>query len=316
LFTVGRNGIQGLKSSERDRATDLLSVLRTQVNMTARTGGNDELLSRLAELLSDQSFVNPLVQIELGAYAVLGARMRDRGNGNSELVARVHKRASMLGRWRGNEITLRLAILCAERDFGGLIAAYLEHRGVMEPDKAVLSDAAYALALALSKTGETRLEQEAIDAGVAQASKADRSAELHVRAMWGEHAGRIIDVVRENVELQARMRRIILFDHHDWSRPLGHALSRSLSDEKMRAMLFDRLGGSDVAARISDDGPAIVQSALSGGGLSTLIGAIIEIGREMKIEQPAGQLPATVFDLAAALRAWHNANLPALDTPP
>jgi hypothetical protein len=41
--------------------------------------------------------------------------------------------------------------------------------------------------------------------------------------------------------LQDKMRRIILFDHHDWIRLLGNALSRAMGDERVRKMLFERL---------------------------------------------------------------------------
>jgi hypothetical protein len=310
MWRIVRDGTGWMGLEDYKRVGHQLSSLRTLANLTARTGGDPRPLELGAGLAAcDGLNLDEMTRIELAAYAVLGARRRGVVEGTAETQAYVQKLAQQIdeGRWRQNEITLRLSILCTERQCGSLIAAYLEHRGLVEPDRAVLSEAAYALALALSKTGEPGLEQEAIDAGVAYGYRPSDESELHLRRLWNGHAGRIIDVVRDNADLQDKMRRVILFDHHDWSRPLGHALSRARRDTTLWTALAGRLRsvGLDGGA----EGSTIVQTAIDRGALSALVDAILAVAPVAKTDRPIEAFPASVFDHAAALHGWHTALL-------
>lgn len=300
------------------RLSDSLSLLLTWASMTARLGAADhtplELAARIAA--HDDLNLDDFMRIELLAYAVLGARttdvaaLRDPGLAARLTASARHAAPSM---WRQRARTLRLVILGANDDVGELTAQYLRYGGAAVPDDAVLAEAGYATALALHRTGEQAQGAEAIDMAVSLASSPQLRPKL--RALWSDHLGRVMDVVRKDEELQHKMRRIILHDHHDWSRPLGHALSRAMADEKIRISIAARLQSDDEGIRASDedDGPAIVRRVLARGTLSMLTGTILEIAQTLGIEPRTGDFPETVFDFAAALRAWHEANWRALN---
>jgi hypothetical protein len=109
-----------------------------------------------------------------------------------------------------------------------------------------------------------------------------------------------------------------MFDHHDWIRPLGNALSRSFEGERGGA-LRDALVGQQFLADLGSppatlDGLSICQWANAGGRLLRLAATIDEFSEEFSsdADDESENYPETAFGIAEALLLWHDTNLAAL----
>src|SRR5262249_40362746 len=108
------------------------------------------------------------------------------------------------------------------------------------------------------------------------------------------------------------------FNHHDWIRPLGNALSRSFEGERGKA-LRDALVGQKFLADLGSppaslDGLSICQWANAGGRLLRLAATIDEFSEEFASEtdDESESYPETAFGIAEALLLWHDTNLAAI----
>jgi hypothetical protein len=125
-------------------------------------------------------------------------------------------------------------------------------------------------------------------------------------------------VVREDRDLQDMVRKLVVFDHHDWARPFGNALTRLFETERAGS-LRDALRKEDFVAdpisrRSEFDGPSIVQWAAANGNLLSLVETIETFSDEDPPTSSASDdvsYPNTVFGIAEALLLWHDVNLEA-----
>jgi hypothetical protein len=117
---------------------------------------------------------------------------------------------------------------------------------------------------------------------------------------------------------QLLLRKVLTFDHYDWIRPLGNALSHAFEGERGKA-LRDALVGQKFLADLGNrpstlDGLSICQWANAGGRLLRLAATIDEFSDEFSLEtdDESESYPETAFGIAEALLLWHDVNLGAI----
>src|SRR5262249_42005910 len=108
--------------------------------------------------------------------------------------------------------------------------------------------------------------------------------EAILASMWLEGRNLIVSSLRSQPMQQSLLKRIVAFNHHDWIRPLGNALSRSFEGERGRA-LRDALVGQSFLADLGSppaslDGLSICQWANARGRLLRLVATIDEFSEE------------------------------------
>jgi hypothetical protein len=315
-----------LPTEKRERLDDLLSLLRTWTTMSAKLGADARPLE-LAAIASDNAELNidAIARVELLSYAALGHRMlKDRSDWSSDYKEMVSRSVLRLARavpeslWRTNTRALRFAILAADGDAGPLLAAYFSIVGASSLDGEILSIAGRALSIAYEITGERYTAGEI--AKIANEVQSSAPAADRLQALWREGRQRVVKAVAEDSELQSMMKKILVFDHFDWGRPFGNALSRFFGEERGEALRDalrqERFVADPISRNSAFDGPSIVQWATARGNLLRLAETVEQFADKYvsapDLELASGGYPESVSGIAEALLLWHDVNLEAM----
>lgn len=334
-------GMEGLASPALADRADRVSLLRTWVTMSAKLGAEPypldvaiDLSRRTwattaaklgADLSRRRDEPDDLVQIEMLSYAALGHRMLKDRSGLSEdrkqdLAREVAGLAAAVPPtlWQRNERALRMAILAAgeQEETGALLGSYLMVGGISTLETVALPLAGRTLSRAYAAIGDKTLAEHARILTDQMAKSPDAGQNL--RSFWTSGREPLSRAVRDARDLQGMVRKLVVFDHHDWARPFGNALTRLFETER-GGSLRDALRKEDFVAdpisrRSEFDGPSIVQWAAANGNLLSLVETIETFSDE---DPPTASspddvsYPKTVFGIAEALLLWHDVNLEA-----
>ena len=316
--------LASLSASTRDgEAEDRLSLLRTWVTVAAKSGAEETPLvqaSVVGKVLI--ATADPMIGIELLSFAVLGANLLRQRSGQSEIPASLSKRVLSAAlkvprdHWRRSTRALRFATLAAGDDAADLMAIYLATAPNAPREEELLPLVANLLCSLYEESGN----KDAIDQ-VRKLEKSRRPEDVArgLAVHWTKLKQQLIDSL-QRPQHRLNIRRIILADHHDWIRPLGHALERELRGSRAAALakalnrknVVDATEGTGI---VSHDGIALVNRAAADGKLLRLAAALSD-----EASRDAGQpavsdngYPQDAYAIAGALLRWHKANLAAID---
>jgi hypothetical protein len=314
----------GLASGE---IVDRMSLFRTWVTIAAKSGAEQAPLIG-AQTLGDALITSgdPITGIELLGYAALGGNILQQqsiGTGIAlDLPDRILHAARQvpLDHWRNYSRTLRLAVLSEGNEAADLMAAYLTIAQYPPREEETFATVAWVLYTLYQDNGEEDAARQVRN--ILDKYRPQRKTNELLTQLWFKEKGRIIEAVRRTPQLRPDVRRIILFDHYDWVRPLGHALERELASERglalERTLVKQDLIAVTGTGGVSNDGLALVQWASARGNLMKLAAAIADSSERQSFAaaDPGGdrtEYPQTVFAIADALLRWHDANLAAID---
>ncbi|WP_439402652.1 hypothetical protein ACNJYA_09610 [Bradyrhizobium sp. DASA03068] len=298
---------------------DRVSMLRTWATMSAKSGA-DRVPLNAALWLADRRGLEPVVRTELLSFAVLGHRLlKDRSDWDQdehEEVARNVVATARLVRpslWRRYGRALRFAILASDGDIADLLEIYLDLVSTISHEEEAQPIVIRMLTEAFRGSDQGLFRRLETVKGEAPAM---RPADLE--QLWLEGRDLIINSLRLRPNLQLWLKQIVMFDHYDWVRPLGNALSRSFGGERGDA-LRDALVGQKFLANLSNrpltlDGLSICQWANAGGQLLRLAATIDKFSDEFSSDanDESENYPETAFGIAEALLLWHDTNLASL----
>jgi hypothetical protein len=328
LLRMAEAGLEAPTGRSND-PDDLLSLLRTWATMSAKVGADRQPFD-VAAIASDKTQfpIDPVTRIELLSYAVLGNRMlKERSEWSSDFMetsaGNVMRMATAVqgSAWRQNVRTLRCAILAAHGDIGPLLATYLRSGGVSTLDGDALPTAAQALAIFYDAIDQESAAREM--RSVAERAESDPNVAIRLQQLWQEGGARLADIVVKDRKLQNLVKKVVVFDHHDWARPLGNALTRffdKTDGEALRAALQEQGFVADSVSRGAGfDGPSIALRAVSRGKLLQLAETIDHFSDQyvgapnaaLEAAFQSASYPETVFGIAEALLLWHDIHLEA-----
>lgn len=298
---------------------DRVSMLRTWATMSAKSGA-DPMPLNAALWLADQRGLDPVIRTELLSFALLGHRMlrgrSDWDQDEHEEVARNVVAAARQVRpslWRRYGRALRFAILASDGDIADLLEIYLGLVSTISREEEAQPIVIRMLTEAFQGSDEVLFRQLE---SIVREAPATRSADLEL--LWLKGRNLIVSLLRARPNLQISLKKIVMFDHYDWVRPLGNALSRSFGGERGDA-LRDALVGQKFLADLSNrpltlDGLSICQWANAGGQLLRLAATIDRFSDEFSSDanDESENYPETAFGIAEALLLWHDTNLASL----
>jgi hypothetical protein len=303
-------------------------MVRTWATMSAKLGA-DPLPLDLARIIAaeERAVIRDwLLRTELLSFAVLGHRMLGKRSNWSEerrmdLEGQVLRMATQvpIPLWQKNARALRFAILAAENGVSDLLRIYLNISTAPPRDDEAGPLVGRVLAIAYGETGDPSTAAE-IQTMLDESSRSAKNAD-YFQSLWQSGRDRILNALRSESPLEPVLRRVVAFDHHDWIRPLGNALSRAFDGERgssLRDALISQALLTDLRARASVlDGLSIVQWAHARGELLHLAAVIDQFSDEFATETDGTSeiYPETVFGIAEALLVWHDVNLWALPVP-
>ncbi|MET4023152.1 hypothetical protein [Bradyrhizobium sp. S3.2.12] len=308
-----------LIGAERARFDDQLSLLRTWVTMSAKLGAEAPPLEA-ARILGDVEggLRHDLWQTELLTFAALGHRtLQKRSDWSDQRQASVAEQAVDIARrispnfWPANLRALRLVILAAEDDITDLVDMYLSINSMPPLDDEAQPLVGKVLVIANRKTGRAKLAaefQDWIDDAENYAPDSD-----YIQSTWKDSIGRIIKTSRSYPPIRPILRKVLSFDHRDWVRPFGNALSRAFDGERgggLRDALVQQAFLAELRGGPALDGLSITQWAAARGSLLRLAATIDQFSEEFAFDAPEAteSYPETVFGIAEALLQWHDVN--------
>jgi hypothetical protein len=290
------------------RPAALLSLLRTWVTVAAKSGGKADELKKLLDKVP--MVKDTLVRVEIAAHIAIA--MRQAGDVFYEQGLEMKKvvynslQDAKSSRWKSNQRILRLAILVSGAERMELLEIWVEAqervpRGI---DSTVRNLLLYIF--------RGKSEESELTAIFNELQSGRRAVTLNaLDAFWRRNKKVILDQLRYRDELNSRFLPLVGFDHSDWSRSFGNALTRELKrDEGIVAQMLDREDFRVVKNVRQRDGVAIVQTAADQGRLLELA-RLLEKAEEASLSlkqaiEVRSEYPQDVFDVAHALLQWHS----------
>ncbi|MGO7301409.1 hypothetical protein ACC718_32910 [Rhizobium ruizarguesonis] len=309
-----------LLASEFADFGNMLSLLRTWTTMSAKLGAEALPLEAASILGGVEGGLNDnLVQTELLTFAALGHRvLQQRSHWPPDHRSFVARGAVGMARrvppnlWHGNLRALRLVILAAEEDVADLVETYLGINDTPPQAEEARPLVARALLMANREAGRADLASS-LQKWLENPSPSARDVN-YPQSVWKDSIPSIIKALRSYPPLQPVLRKVLAFDHHDWVRAFGNALSRAFDGERgaaLRNALANEAFLSDLREQPSLDGLSIAQWASARGSLLRLAATIDEFSEQFSVDtdDTSGSYPETVFGIAEALLLWHDVNL-------
>jgi len=294
-----------------------MSLIRVALTVAAKSGGEgSKTLERLVEV--GNWVRDPLVQVELSAHSFIYRfrTRRDLPPSVRELADRSIADVSKK-RWLREPRILRLAILVGGDNVRDLIALYLDTMDRLPCDPQVLfpeQKPAWLNYVANAPQLET--------IGVRFREGNKREALEGLEAFWRSAKPQLIKSLDQHDFPIADTQRLIAFDHLDWIRCLGNALTRAGRGNEGR-YLMSQLADSrfvEPKTNVRLSGLEIVRSAADGGRLLDFARNVREWGynrpsaESLSVYQPSSY-PNDIYKLGESLTRWHEALLEILSPP-
>lgn len=288
----------------------LLSLTRTWVTIVCKGGGSEQEIERACALAYPP--LEPLSRVEIAAHALIRlAQPGWLGGGHSDkLRALILNSISSIKRpvWKREQRVLRLAMLS-----GGLLPelleVWVESRERVPRDTPVI--AINDLLEHVFGEGPSAAGVKGIVLEPAQQPKSESLDKLD--DFWRRKKAIVLDAVRTRADLRHKFWPLVAYDHSDWVRPLGNALTRALK-ENYGEDLGPWLGREGYRAgrgnrRQQRDGIGVVQSAADDGRLLELAKALgtwdASSSKGQEGVEARSHYPQDVFTIGRALLRWH-----------
>lgn len=264
-----------------------VSLVRLLAHVNAKSGRYDALHIQAGRKVLEE--LSPIAKVETACHLMISLPRKRRLNLLEEAIAECPPRA-----WTASRRILRLAILLSESPRPDLVAMWV--RGSNRPPP---------------QQGQGRWYDEHYEWALKYALSASASAKFREED-WLQRRVNIAERIKDDEQLAAAIRYLMVFDHSDWRTVLGNALTRVLVDSNE---MVAHLRRKDlIGSRSSSDGQEIVLGAIRSGRVLELADTIIEqapetINQIFPYEKAANAnddpYPQSLRDLAAALLNWH-----------
>jgi hypothetical protein len=302
---------------EKSLSEGEMSLIRVALTVAAKSGGEGS--STLERLVEVGNWVrDPLVRVELSAHSFIYRfrTRRDLPPSVRELADRSIADVSKK-RWLREPRILRLAILVGGDNVRDLIALYLDTMDRLPCDPQVLfpeQKPAWLNYVANAPQLET--------IGVSFREGNTRETLEGLEAFWRSAKPQLIKSLDQQDFPIADMQRLIAFDHMDWIRCLGNALTRAGRSNEGRYLMSQLADSRFVEPKKSVrlSGLEIVRSAADGGRLLDFARNVREWGynrpsaESLSLYQPSSY-PNDIYKLGESLTRWHEALLEILSPP-
>lgn len=310
------SGLKELVSRDQEsrfaRASDapqMLSLFRTGLTIEAKS----ELPGQLMEHVFDITLAtaDPVTVVELSSHTILANTRRSDHERFVEMFKPIIDekcRLVLVPTWKLEQRVLRLAVITTRRED-------LLHQWVSLRDRIPRECGARAI---IDMFGKALRERRSYNA-VVELDRKFREEESGtviwnlIDTLWREEKPAILEAL-ERGELLNECWQLVLFEHSDWVRALGNALTRVLQSEEGGTLLreLDITGYWNRKRRTRQgrerDGVGIVQAAADEGRLLELAQMLVNGRDRLWNRDPkdsANQYPQDVFHLAAAILNWH-----------
>jgi hypothetical protein len=303
--------------ADQDLSEGEISLIRVALTVAAKSGGEgSSTVERLVEV--GTRVHEPLLQIELSAHAFIYwiRTRRDLRPSARELADRATIGISRK-RWLRERRILRLAILVGAGNPRDLLSLYLDTMDRLPCEPEVLfADQKPAWLTYVANAPEL----ETIGSRFREGSRREALEGLEV--FWRRAKPALIKSLEQEDFPIADMRRLVAFDHSDWIRCLGNALTRAASGNEAKYVISQLIESRFVEPRrsIRLSGLEIVRSAADEGRLLKFAQTVREWGynvqsqESLSVYQPSSY-PNDLYKLGEALTRWHEALLEILSPP-
>ncbi len=306
-------GQQRFEWNDNPRREALLSLLRTWATIVGKSDSHKADASWLAKVAQPvaASVSDPFAAADIAAHAVLAVRDAEQA-GLGKLRQYIVQSLSGVRRDRlkREPRILRLGILAGEWS-PELLMLWVESRERVPRD----SEQSVLVELFLRIFRDTPSESEA--GRIVNALDLPQKVEAfnQLDELWRREKPTIMAALLERQRLTPMFRELVAFEHSDWIRPLGNALTRAFKREEGGAELAAMLDESSFqtgrgALKQRRDGLAVVQTAEGEGRLLKLAHSLVSwektyygVGRG-GVAQPS-VYPQDVFGLSRMLLLWH-----------
>lgn len=299
------------KEKAGSKRAGIASFLRTGVTIEAKSGEPGPATWRA--LIYSPAIRDPFTRIEIAAYTILasaraGKAQRARCEELKEMIRESVKSVSP-SRLKTEQKTLRLAILATNGTIPEWLDLWVDLREKVSREIEVST---FTDALSLIFRDHPAASEVA---GLHKELRSARKEEAWNKAdeLWRREKATVLQALRTNPDLKNAFWAFVSYEHSDWIRPLGNALTHALKSEDGDA-LGAFLDKSDFWNRKTrrdqgreHDGVGLVQSAADEGKLLKIAEALANwSGRKKSPNGIAGPYPQGVFDVSEALVKWHS----------
>jgi hypothetical protein len=298
----------------------LLSLTRTWVTIVCKGGGSELEIERACAIA--YAPLEPLARVEIAAHALIQLAQLGwhRGGHPDELKMVILNSISSIKRpvWKREQRVLRLAMLS-----GGLLPelleVWVESRERVPRDTPVI--AINDLLEHVFGEGPSAAGVKGIVLESAQRPKSKSLDKLD--DFWRRKKAIVLDAVRTRADLRPKFWPLVAYEHSDWVRPLGNALTRALK-ENYGEDLGPWLGREGYRVgkgnrRQQRDGIGVVQSAADDGRLLELANALgtweVSSSKGQEGVEARSHYPQDVFTIGRALLRWHTTIVEVLQSP-
>lgn len=306
---------RGRKGEVESRRASVLSLLRTSATIEGKSGVPGPAVWRVVGLTPE--IRDPLARIEAAAHSILASSRAGEAQRYQceELKGLIRESVNSIAsdRWEKEQHVLRLAILTTNGTMPELLDQWIELREKVsrEIDVSTLTD---ALSL-IFREHPAAAEIESLHKELRSSRKTE--ARNKVDELWRREKPTVMKALRTNANLKNSFWELLSFEHSDWVRPLGNALTHALKLVESGEALGDFLDKEnfwDRKARSVQgrqrDGVGVVQSAADEGRLLELANALMK-WKEKSLHKKSPEVtpspyPQDVFDIGGALLRWHS----------
>jgi hypothetical protein len=321
---------KGNDSTERIVVTssnpDLLSMFRTHLTIVSKSvgRGSDRLLDDFRRGVD----VEPLAATEIHAHGYL-CSIREHGDEDRTFLSSLETALANVPRRRWNRELrlLRLVILCGPEKVRELLRVYLQAIDWAPRDPELWSDEDPDWARMADVVDQfRRLRSEVLE------FRGKRNRE-NLNSFWKLTQERLARAVESRNTPVKDVVRLIVFNHSDWVRCMGNALTRAFRDERqgnslLKTIVDSRIVGVDYAGSLGrrtitrEDGLELVRSLSDDGRLLEFARTIqgwkdLGMGGRTIAYDESRSYPQDVFALGEVLLKWHQSllDLPSVKGP-
>jgi hypothetical protein len=299
------------KEKAGSRRAGVISFLRTSITIEAKSGEPGQAAWRA--LIYAPTIRDPFARIEVAAYTILASARAGKAQNlrceELKEVIRESVKSVSPSRLKTEQKAIRLAILATNGTIPELLDLWVDLREKVsrEIEVSTFTDAMSIIFRDHPAASEV--------AGLYKELRSSRKVEAwnKVDELWRLEKATVLQALRTNPDLKNAFWALLSYEHSDWIRPVGNALTRALKGEDGDALVafLDKSNFWDRKARRDQgrehDGVGVVQSAADEGKLLKIADALANWkGSKQKPGATSGPYPQDVFDVSKALVKWHS----------
>jgi hypothetical protein len=305
--------LRHLTTETNDRRGEArLSLLRTLMTLFAKSGVPEKSPEWVdaewfaTNSIQGEKIIDPVIRLELAAHLfILRNQLPEYQRSAPYSISGISRE-----QWKKDLRILRLAIIVGNKEADDLLEIWMENRERVIRDVGTL----FVCHLLFQIFHDLPAELEVKSIMSLFEMRHPGTKELNagwgmVDMLWRREKSIVLEAVRKRPDLQSAFRWLVAFDHSDWMRPLGNALTRALkqqTDNELGRYLGKAAFWPEQATPTANlDGVAVVQFALDNGRLLDLATYLSSFQATEKSAQQT-RYPEDVFELSVALLHWHS----------